>query len=85
MPKSRNRARNYPIVYHDSAVNRAPTRDPQPPRLLDQVRSLAQVTFGRPEPGERHAESVRRYVLYHGKRHPRDMGHAEINGFLRQS
>lgn len=52
-------------------------------QLLDEIRLSAQAKFGRPEPGERYAEWVRRYVLFHGKRHPREMGRAEIEAFLR--
>jgi hypothetical protein len=55
----------------------------QPPRLLDQVRRSAADRFGRPEPGERYAEWTRRFVLFHGKRHPRDLGVAEVWQFLK--
>jgi hypothetical protein len=40
------------------------------PRLLDSVRQAALAHFGRPEPGERYADWVRRFVIFHGKRHP---------------
>jgi hypothetical protein len=56
----------------------------QAPRLLDQVRQLAAARFGRPEPGSRYAEWVRRYVLFHGKRHPRELGAAQVSQFLEQ-
>jgi integron integrase len=52
-------------------------------QLLNEVRSLAQAKFGRPEPGERYAEWIKRFVLFHGKRHPREMGRVEVDGFLR--
>lgn len=55
---------------------------PQPPRLLDQVRQIALARFGRPEPGERHAEWIRRFVLFHGKRHPRELRAGEVGQFL---
>ncbi len=55
---------------------------PQPRRLLDQVREAAQARFGRAEPGERYAEWTRRYILFHGKRHPRDLGAGEVRRFL---
>jgi hypothetical protein len=32
---------------------------------------------------QRYAEWVRRFVFYHGKRHPCDLGRPEIDGFLR--
>jgi hypothetical protein len=34
----------------------------QPPRLLDQVRQAALAHFGRPEPGERYADWIRRFI-----------------------
>ena len=44
------------------------------PRLLDQVRQAAMKRYGRPEAGERYADVCRRYVLFHGTRHPRELG-----------
>jgi hypothetical protein len=57
----------------------APT---QPPRLLDQLRALAADRFGRSEPGERYILWARRFILFHAKRHPRELGKAEIGCFL---
>jgi hypothetical protein len=51
---------------------------PQPPRLLDQLRQAALVHFGRPEPGQRFADFARRFILFHNKRHPREMGLPEV-------
>jgi hypothetical protein len=55
---------------------------PQPPRLLDQLRLTAFARFGRPEPGDRYADWARRYILFHGKRHPRDLGKDAVGRFL---
>src|SRR5438477_7827480 len=52
------------------------------PRLLDQVRGAALSRFGRPEPGQRYVEWTRRFILFHGKRHPRELGAFEIENFL---
>ena len=52
------------------------------PRLLDQVRALALIRFGRPEPGDRYAAWALRFIVFHGKRHPRDLGRAEIGQYL---
>ncbi len=65
----------------------APTADPggaapPPPRLLDQLRQVALTHFGRPEPGQRFAEWARRFILFHDRRHPRDLGMADIARFL---
>lgn len=55
---------------------------PRPPRLLDQLRQAALIRFGRPEPAERQVEWVRRYILFHGVRHPRELGRADAGRFL---
>lgn len=60
----------------------APACATPPPRLLDQVRQAAQAHFGRPEPGECFVQWVRRFVLFHDKRHPRDLGIPEVGHFL---
>jgi len=63
-------------------VSPASPSTPQAPRLLDQVRQMATARFGRPEPAERHVQWSRRYILFHGKRHPRELGRAEAGRFL---
>src|SRR5262245_43642363 len=55
---------------------------PQPPRLLDQVRAAAGRHYGRPEPGQRFADWTLRFVLFHGKRHPRELGAGDVHRFL---
>ena len=60
----------------------APAPGSQPPRLLDQLRDLARDHFNRPEPGVRYADWARRFILFHGKRHPKEMAEPEINAFL---
>src|SRR5262249_14592120 len=48
------------------------------PRLLDQLRAVANQRFGRPAPGERYANWAYRYILFHGKRHPRELAAPEV-------
>jgi hypothetical protein len=55
---------------------------PQPPRLLDLVRQLAFSRYGQEGPGERHADWTRRFVLFHGKSHPRDLSPGDVGRFL---
>jgi integron integrase len=52
------------------------------PRLLEQLREAALRRFGRPEPADRYTAWARRYILFHGKRHPRELGLAEVRQFL---
>jgi hypothetical protein len=55
---------------------------PQPPRLLDQLRQAAFAHFGRPEPGQRFVDWSRRYIVFHGICHPRELGFADVARFL---
>jgi hypothetical protein len=55
---------------------------PRPPRLLDQVRQVLRVRHYAIKTEECYVEWIRRFILFHGKRHPRDMGAAELEQFL---
>jgi integron integrase len=55
---------------------------PKKPRLLDQVRAACRVRHYSIRTEEAYVDWVRRYVLFHGKRHPLEMGAAQINRFL---
>jgi integron integrase len=51
-------------------------------KLLDRVRQCADGKFGRPEPGERYVDWTRRFVLFHGKRHPQELDEVDVERFL---
>lgn len=53
-----------------------------PLRLLDQLREHIRVKHYALCTERTYVEWVRRYILFHGKRHPRDMGALEIEAFL---
>ena len=53
-----------------------------PPRLLDQVRAVVRTRGLSGRTAEAYTHWVRRFVLFHGKRHPRELGRAEIEAFL---
>lgn len=55
---------------------------PKGPRLLDRVHDAARLRHLSRSTERVYAHWVRRYVLHHGKRHPREMGEAEVNAFL---
>jgi integron integrase len=55
---------------------------PQPPRLLDLVRSLARDRFGQDGPADLIAGWARRLILFHNQRHPRDLQPGEVGQFL---
>lgn len=61
---------------------------PEPPKklpekkLLDQVRDAIRVRHYSLRTEEAYVNWIRRFILFHGKRHPKDMGAAEIEAFL---
>jgi integron integrase len=64
------------------SVLAAPAPTKQPPRLLEQLHQKALSRFGRAEPAERYVEWVRRFILFHGKRHPRELALDAVGRFL---
>lgn len=51
-------------------------------RLLEQVRAEIRVRHYSLRTEQIYIHWVRRYILFHGKRHPADMGEREISAFL---
>src|SRR5947207_8824375 len=60
----------------------APLPATQSPRLLDQLRAAIRVRHYSPRTEEAYAGWVRRFILFHGKRHPRELGESEVRLFL---
>jgi integron integrase len=52
------------------------------PKLLDQVRNAIRVRHYSIRTEEAYVGWVRRYVVFHGKRHPAELGAAEVSAFL---
>ena len=66
-------------------MGHSPTPPPdgaRPPKLLDRVHQVARLRHlsGRTE--DAYAQWIRRFILFHGKRHPADMGAQEISASL---
>ncbi len=58
---------------------------PQPgqsPKLLDRARLALQARHYSSRTGEAYVAWIKRFIFFHGKRHPVDMGEPEINAFL---
>ena len=53
------------------------------PKLLDRVRNACRVRQYSPRTEDAYVLWIRRYILFHGKRHPSGMGADELNAFLR--
>jgi integron integrase len=61
-------------------IQKSPTI--QKPKLLDQVRATIRTKHYSYRTEQSYVQWIRRFVLFHDKRHPRDMGEQEINEFL---
>jgi integron integrase len=56
--------------------------EPPPKKLLDQVRDLLRIKHYSYRTEESYVAWIRRYILFHDKRHPKEMGIPEIEAFL---
>ncbi len=52
------------------------------PRLLDQIRDRLRVAHYSLRTESAYVDWARRFILFHGKRHPREMGAGEVEAFL---
>lgn len=55
---------------------------PQRPKLLDTLRAQLRVMHYAIRTEEAYVDWVRRFILFHNKRHPKDMGPEEVSKFL---
>ncbi len=55
---------------------------PSPKKLLDQVRDAFRLKHYAYRTEETYIQWIRCYILFHNKRHPKEMGNAEIEAFL---
>jgi integron integrase len=60
----------------------AGARAEQQPKLLDQVRGAIRTRHDSVRTEEAYVSWIRRFILFHGKRHPLEMGEDEITQFL---
>ncbi|MBP9714527.1 MAG: integron integrase [Sterolibacterium sp.] len=54
----------------------------KPPRLLDQLRDRLRVKHYSIRTEAQYTQWVRRFILFHDKRHPRELGAKEVEAFL---
>jgi integron integrase len=59
-----------------------PRREDRPPRLLDRVRSAIRTRHYSRRTERAYVGWIRRFILFHNKRHPADMGGPEVTRFL---
>ena len=55
---------------------------PEAPRLLEQVREVIRIRHYSLRTEQTYVVWIKRFILFHGKRHPRDMGGQEVQQFL---
>ena len=55
---------------------------PQKPRLLDQVRNAIRRKHYSIRTEQSYIDWIKRYIFFHNKRHPKEMGEREISDFL---
>lgn len=58
------------------------SQQPQPPRLMDQVRSKIRIKHYARSTEKTYVYWILQYIYFHGKRHPAEMGKPEIEAFL---
>jgi len=63
-------------------MNDQPDSSPKGRKLLDQVRDVLRTKHYSYRTEESYVDWIRRYILFHGKRHPAGMGVEEIQVFL---
>jgi hypothetical protein len=69
-------------IRHPVAVVPAPSSLPQPPRLLDPIRAAARAAGHAEATVSSFASWTCRYIRFHNKRHPRELGPTAIARFL---
>ena len=78
-PQASDQSARVVIAFEPGASDPVPA---QPPRLLDQLRARLRVLHYSIRTEQVYVDWARRFILFHGKRHPRDMGALEISAFL---
>lgn len=59
-----------------------PTATPHQPKLLERMRIHLRTRHYSIRTEQAYVDWARRFILFHGKRHPQDMGAAEVEAFL---
>jgi len=71
-----------PVITRFPAGRPASSSSPARPRLLDRVRHAVRSRHMSPRTEKTYIGWIRRFILFHNKRHPAEMGEAEIARFL---
>ena len=81
-----NRSLSYPRTSESTArplrVREADSSGAQKPRLLDRVRAAVRARHCSRRTEKAYVAWIRRYIVFHDKRHPADMRAPEVTRFL---
>jgi integron integrase len=69
-------------VKAEPAAPAVPPAAPAPPRLLDRMRQAIRVRHLAIRTEQTYVDWARRFIVFHGRRHPQTMGAAEVEAFL---
>jgi len=69
-------------VYAKSRICQSSAHRAPPHKLLDQVRDAIRRKHDSYRTEEAYVDWIKRFILFHDKRHPKDMGTPEIETFL---
>ena len=77
-------AKVYPLNRNRVAGSGAIQAPPMPskPKLLDQVHQAIRALHYSPKTEESYVHWIKRFIFFHNKRHPAEMGEKEIGQFL---
>lgn len=70
-----NYAQKKTTIHNEDSIN-------APPKLLDQVRNIIRIKHYSIRTEQAYLQWIRRFILFHKKRHPKDMGQKEVGEFL---
>src|SRR3989304_3714864 len=65
-----------------TSLTTASAQPAQKPKLLDRLREAIRVRHYSIRTEEAYVQWVRRFIFFHNKRHPDDMGRQEVEAFL---
>ncbi len=88
MPKSDHLSKLYRISYprpEDDRIRQVSERNEQAsnqPRLMDRVRQTIRARHYSPSTEKAYMGWIKRFILFHGKRHPAEMWEEEVSQFL---
>lgn len=63
-------------------AGKASEKQERKPKLLEQVRLRLRAMHYSRRTESAYVQWIRRFILFHGKRHPSELGEEEINAFL---